>query len=372
MTRETSGDIGGRSTIRDVAARAGVSASTVSRVLGGEYSVSTSTRTRVMRAVRELDYVADARAKAVAGVGTPTLAFVLDDITGPSFTHMAHGVEREATRLGHLCLVCSTEGDAEHQLAFIEMMRAQRAAAVILVGGGTDTAEYRESLVRIADSLASAGSRLVLCGRPPLAPGTPVTVIEYDNESGAHTLCSHLLAQGHRRVLFLGGRPENTTAQGREQGYLSAHSARSGDLPRLRVDLKALRQPDGAERRRQRGRGDGVVEDLARGGRGLAGAGDRRGLGGGRRGGVQEAEVLHVLVDEHRHLVLGQEPAGLLLHVVGACVACCLLPAAALTPAALAGATWWVSRRRTSCGCGCGCGCEATADPLQVTGTGRH
>lgn len=236
MTRKTSGDIGGRRTIRDVAARAGVSTSTVSRVLGGEYPVSTSTRTRVMRAVRELDYVADARAKAVAGVGTPTLAFVLDDITGPSFAHMAHGVEREATRLGHLCLVCSTEGDAEHQLEFIEMMRAQRAAAVILVGGGTDTAEYRESMVRIADSLASAGSRLVLCGRPPLAPGTPVTVIEYDNESGAYVLCSHLLAQGHRRVLFLGGKPENTTAQGREQGYLSAHRARGFDPdPALRL-----------------------------------------------------------------------------------------------------------------------------------------
>ncbi|MEV0223356.1 LacI family DNA-binding transcriptional regulator [Streptomyces sp. NPDC050704] len=226
MTRKISGDIAGRRTIRDVAAKAGVSASTVSRVLAGDYPVSTSTRTRVMRAVRELDYVADARAKAIAGVGTPTLAFVLDDITGPSFAHMAHGVEREATRLGHLCLVCSTEGDAEHQLEFIEMMRAQRAAAVILVGGTADTPEYRERMARIADSLASAGSRLVLCGRPPLDPGAPVTVIEYDNESGAYALCAHLLAQGHRRVLFLGGKPSNTTAQGREQGYLAAHRAR--------------------------------------------------------------------------------------------------------------------------------------------------
>lgn len=236
MTRKSNGDIGNRSTIRDVAARAGVSASTVSRVLAGDYPVSTATRTRVMRAVRELDYVADARAKAIAGVGTPTLAFVLDDITGPSFAHMAHGVEREATRLGHLCLVCSTDGDTEQELEFIETMRAQRAAAVILVGGTADTAEYRKRMSRIADSLASAGSRLVLCGRPPLDPGTPVTVIEYDNESGAYALCAHLLAQGHRRVLFLGGKPENTTAQGRERGYLAAHRARGIEPdPELRL-----------------------------------------------------------------------------------------------------------------------------------------
>ncbi|MER6123435.1 LacI family DNA-binding transcriptional regulator [Streptomyces sp. NPDC001795] len=226
MTRKSSDGSEGRHTIRDVAARAGVSASTVSRVLGGAYPVSAATRSRVMRAVRELDYVADARAKAVAGVGTPTLAFVLDDITGPSFAHMAHGVEREASRLGHLCLVCSTDGDPEHQLDFIEMMRAQRTKAVILVGGTGDTPENRDRMARIADLLASAGSRLVLCGRPPLAPGTPVTVIEYDNEGGAHALCSHVLAQGHRRILFLGGEADNATARGRERGYRTAHQAR--------------------------------------------------------------------------------------------------------------------------------------------------
>ncbi|MEV5843887.1 LacI family DNA-binding transcriptional regulator [Streptomyces sp. NPDC051985] len=224
MTRK-SGEAG-RSTIRDVAARAGVSASTVSRVLAGDYPVSAATRTRVLRAVRELDYVADARAKAVAGAGTPTLAFVLEDITGPSFAHMAHGVEREAARLGHLSLVCSTDGDVRRELEFIEMMRAQRAAAVILVGGAADTSEYRERTRRIADSLASAGSRLVLCGRPPLGPGAPVTVIEYDNEGGAYALVSHVLAQGHRRVLFLGGKPDHTTALGRERGYAAAHRAR--------------------------------------------------------------------------------------------------------------------------------------------------
>ncbi|MGX1134056.1 LacI family transcriptional regulator [Streptomyces glaucescens] len=225
MTRKSGN--AGRSTIRDVATRAGVSASTVSRVLGGEYPVSTSTRTRVLRAVRDLDYVADARARAVAGAGTPSLAFVLEDITGPPFAHMAHGVEREAARHGHLCLVCSTEGDVRHELDFVEMMRAQRAAAVILVGGGADTPAYRERTRRMADSLASAGSRLVLCGRPPLGPGAPVTVVEYDNEGGAHALVAHVLAQGHRRILFLGGKPDHTTALGRERGYLAAHRARA-------------------------------------------------------------------------------------------------------------------------------------------------
>ncbi|RDG38866.1 LacI family DNA-binding transcriptional regulator [Streptomyces corynorhini] len=235
MTRRSTG-ARGRHTIRDVAARAGVSASTVSRVLGGAYPVSAATRTRVMGAVRDLDYVADARAKAVAGAGTPTLAFVLDDITGPSFTHMAHGVEREATLRGHLSLVCSTDGDAEQRLAFVEMMRAQRAAAVILVGGAADTPRERERMIRTAESLRAAGSRLVLCGRPPLDGDAPVTVIEYDNEGGAQAICGYLLAQGHRRILYLGGAPDNSTARGRARGYLAAHHALGLDPdPALRI-----------------------------------------------------------------------------------------------------------------------------------------
>ncbi|MBO1330913.1 LacI family DNA-binding transcriptional regulator [Streptomyces sp. VRA16 Mangrove soil] len=224
MTRK-SAEAQGRHTIRDVAAAAGVSASTVSRVLGGDYPVSADTRNRVMRAVAALDYVPDARAKAIAGTGTPTLAFVLDDITGPSFAQMAHGVEREATRLGHLCLVHSTGGDADQQLAFVETMRAQRAAAVILVGGAHGSAEYEARTARMAQALHAAGSRLVLCGRPPLAGEARATVIEYDNEGGAHALVAHLLGRGHRRVLFLGGAPENTTLQGRERGYVAAHRA---------------------------------------------------------------------------------------------------------------------------------------------------
>ncbi|MGP3966407.1 LacI family DNA-binding transcriptional regulator [Streptomyces sp. 6N223] len=221
----------GRHTIRDVAARAKVSPSTVSRVLGGSYPVSTATRARVMRAVRELDYVADARARAIAGSETGPVAFVLDDITGPSFAHVAQGVEREAARLGLLSLVCTTDGDAERELALVELMRAQRAAAVILVGGVADSPAYRERMGRIAKSLSSAGSRLVLCGRPPFTDGAPATVIEYDNEGGAYAITSHLLSMGHRRILFLGGVPGNTTAQGRERGFRAALAAYGIDPP---------------------------------------------------------------------------------------------------------------------------------------------
>ncbi|MGP3976226.1 LacI family DNA-binding transcriptional regulator [Streptomyces sp. 8N114] len=214
---------GRRATIRDVAARANVSVATVSRVLAGNYPVTYRTRTRVLRAVRSLDYVANAHARALAGGGPESVAFVLEDITGPSFAHIAAGVEQETARRGRLCLVCTTHGDKRREEDVVTLMREQRAAAVILAGGAERTAEYRERITAFAHQLDAAGSRLVLCGRPApeVPPGgeLPVTLVEYDNEGGAFGATAHLLSAGHRRVLFLGGLSANTTVQERRAGY---------------------------------------------------------------------------------------------------------------------------------------------------------
>ncbi|MBD0735682.1 LacI family DNA-binding transcriptional regulator [Streptomyces sp. CBMA29] len=211
-----------RNTIRDVAARAGVSVATVSRVLAGNYPVSADTRARVVRAVTELDYVVNAHARSLAGVGTEAVAILLDDITGPSFAHIARGVEEEASARERLCLVCTTHGDPERELALVDLLRQQRAAAVILVGGAHDLAEYQVRMARFSRSLEAAGSRLVLVGRPRLDSDASATVVDYDNEGGAFAMTSHLLSAGHRRILTLPGAEGLTTALGRLAGYRRA------------------------------------------------------------------------------------------------------------------------------------------------------
>ncbi|MEO3755346.1 LacI family DNA-binding transcriptional regulator [Streptomyces sp. B6B3] len=214
---------GAPATLRDVAERAGVSMATVSRVLADNYPVAQRTRQRVLRAIRELDYVANTHARALRGRGTPTVAFVLNDVRGASFAQVAHGVEEEAARRGRICLICTTQGDPERELSVVRTMREQGAGAVILIGGVVDDAAYREQMTGIAHSLDASGSRLVLCGRPPLGPDVPATCVEYDNEGGAYAVVSRLLAQGHRRILFLGADAEGTTTvAGRMAGYRRA------------------------------------------------------------------------------------------------------------------------------------------------------
>jgi LacI family transcriptional regulator len=220
-----------RSTIRDVAARAGVSVATVSRVLAGNYPVSEELRVKVMRVVQEVGYISNVHARSLAGAGPETIAMLIGDITGPSFAYAAKGVEDEASARGCLTLVGTTGSDPERELAMLNLMRQQGARAVILIGGAPNLGEYQQRMALYAKALKASGSELVLCGRPPLPPEVPAISVEYDNEGGAFAMTSHLLSAGHRRILVLPGLEGFTTTQARMAGYrraLAAHGIAAG------------------------------------------------------------------------------------------------------------------------------------------------
>lgn len=212
----------GRVTIREVAERAGVSMATVSRVLSGNHPVPASTRARVLRAARDLDYVANAHARALVGGGRKMVAVVLRQVTSPFYAQVAEGVEAEAAARGWLCLVGTTGGDPGRELEFVQLMREEGAGLVILVGGVVEDDAYRERVAHYAQALASSGARLVLCGRPAPDPDIPALVVEFDNEAGARAITGHLLSAGHRRIVFLGGLPGNTALDARVAGYRAA------------------------------------------------------------------------------------------------------------------------------------------------------
>ncbi|MFE4641736.1 LacI family DNA-binding transcriptional regulator [Streptomyces sp. NPDC056730] len=214
--------MGERVTIQEVAQRAQVSAATVSRVLSGSHPTSAGARARVLRAVKDLDYVVNAHARALAGTGRKTVAVLIRDVTSPFFSQVAQGVEYEATTRGRLCMVCTTGGDNAREHEMVQMLREQRAETVVLVGGVVENDEYRERMTRYAQALAAVGSRLVLCGRPAPPPDVPALVVEYDNEAGAYGITSHLLTAGHRRIVFLGQLPGNSTSEDRISGYRRA------------------------------------------------------------------------------------------------------------------------------------------------------
>ncbi|AKU18705.1 LacI family DNA-binding transcriptional regulator [Luteipulveratus mongoliensis] len=220
------GTADGPVTIADVAREAGVSAATVSRTVNGNYPVAAATRERIESAMHSLGYTVNAHARALAGSSSRIVGIVVNDVVDPFFGYITRGVQQESAERNLLCLVCSSQGRPERELAYVELLIQQRADVVVLVGGSYDDADYVAKMARHARSLASLGSVLTLCGRPSLGTDAPVVSVDYDNEGGAFAATDHLLNAGHRRILYLGGPTELSTTRHRVAGHRRALEAR--------------------------------------------------------------------------------------------------------------------------------------------------
>ncbi|MFF3951817.1 LacI family DNA-binding transcriptional regulator [Streptomyces sp. NPDC001890] len=222
-------------TLADVAARARVSPATVSRVLNGNYPVAASTRERVLRAVDDLDYVLNGPASSLAAATSDLVGILVNDIADPFFGIMAGAAQTEIGGPGDgsgraggekLAVVCNTGGSPERELTYLTLLQRQRAAAVVLTGGAVEDPAHQAAVSAKLAKLADAGTRVVLCGRPPLPDGgAVVAALAFDNRGGGRRLTEHLLSLGHRRIGYVAGPPERTTTRHRLEGHREAMRA---------------------------------------------------------------------------------------------------------------------------------------------------
>jgi LacI family transcriptional regulator len=222
-------------TLADVAARARVSPATVSRVLNGNYPVAASTRERVLRAVDDLDYVLNGPASSLAAATSDLVGILVNDIADPFFGIMAGAAQTEIGGPGDgsgraggekLAVVCNTGGSPERELTYLTLLQRQRAAAVVLTGGAVEDPVHQAAMSAKLAKLADAGTRVVLCGRPPLPDGEAVVAaLAFDNRGGGRRLTEHLLSLGHRRIGYVAGPLERTTTRHRLEGHRDAMRA---------------------------------------------------------------------------------------------------------------------------------------------------
>lgn len=234
-------------TLADVAARARVSPATVSRVLNGNYPVAASTRERVLRAVDDLDYVLNGPASSLAAATSDLIGILVNDIADPFFGIMAGAAQTEIGGPGDgsgraggekLAIVCNTGGSPERELTYLTLLQRQRAAAVVLTGGAVEDPAHQAAMSAKLARLADAGTRVVLCGRPPLPDNTSVlAALAFDNRGGGRRLTEHLLSLGHRDIGYVAGPVERTTTRHRLEGHRDAMKAVGlvGDEERLTV-----------------------------------------------------------------------------------------------------------------------------------------
>ncbi|MER8042845.1 LacI family DNA-binding transcriptional regulator [Streptomyces sp. NPDC094032] len=219
-------------TLADVAARARVSPATVSRVLNGNYPVAAATRDRVLHAVAELDYVPNGPASSLAAATSDLVGILVNDIADPFFGIMAGAAQSAIGESGSargggekLAVVCNTGGSPERELTYLTLLQRQRAAAVILTGGSLEDPEHLAATAAKLARLADAGTRVVLCGRPPVPGDATAATLAFDNREGARQLTAHLLDLGHRRIGYVAGPAARTTTRHRLEGHRAALAA---------------------------------------------------------------------------------------------------------------------------------------------------
>jgi LacI family transcriptional regulator len=227
-----------RPTMRDVAALAGVSLKTVSRVINGEPTVDPALAARVQRAAGQLSYRHNLTASNLRrGDGRSfMIGLMLEDVANPYSSSIYRAVENVARHRGVGVLAGSLDEDPDRERELAAALFARRVDGLIVVPAGRDHSYLRHD--------QELGTALVFVDRPPeLLPADSVMA---DNREGATAGVAHLIGRGHRRIAFLSDLTSIRTAQDRYQGYLDALRA-AGIAPDPAAERRDLHTAAAAE-----------------------------------------------------------------------------------------------------------------------------
>ncbi|MCX4969519.1 LacI family transcriptional regulator [Streptomyces sp. NBC_00654] len=210
---------GGRPTLEEVAARAGVGRGTASRVINGSPRVSAQTREAVEAAVAELGYVPNRAARALAGNRTDAIALVVPEpetrfFAEPYFSDIVRGVGA-ALADTEMQLLLTLVGSDRERRRLAQYLTAHRVDGVLLVSVHADDP--------LPDLLEQLGMPSVISGRRNAAE--PLASVDSDNFEGARAAVDHLVSRGRRSIATITGRLEVYGAQRRLDGYRAAVAA---------------------------------------------------------------------------------------------------------------------------------------------------
>jgi LacI family transcriptional regulator len=203
-----------RATMREVAALAGVSLKTVSRVVNGTPSVDPALVARVNRAAAQLNYRHNMTASNLRRGDRKSfiIGLMLEDAANPYSSGIFRAVEDVARERGVGLLAGSLDEDPDRERELAAALVARRVDGLIVVPAGRDHSYLRGE--------QEVGTPLVFVDRPPVL--LPADSIIADNRNGAAMAVRHLIAHGHRRIAFLGDLTTIATCQERLTGYREA------------------------------------------------------------------------------------------------------------------------------------------------------
>lgn len=216
-------------TIKDVAATAGVSVATVSRVLNGSDRVDAELAARVHDAVARLGYRRSGLARSLRSRRARVVGLVISDIRNPFFTDVVRGVEDRVAADGYSLVLCNSDEELGKEADYLDLIVEERmAGAIVSPASSSDTR---------LDALTERGTPVVVIDRE--AAREAVDTVLVDNVRGGSIAVHHLAENGYRRIACVTGPPRTSTGADRLAGWEAG--LREAGLP---VEDSLLRHAD--------------------------------------------------------------------------------------------------------------------------------
>jgi LacI family transcriptional regulator len=212
-------------TIKDVAALAGISYTTVSHVVNKTRPVSQEVRIKVEEAIKTLDYVPSAVARSLKAKTTATIGLLVPNSLNPYFAELARGIEDYCERKGYCVILCNSDDNPDKQRSYLRVLLEKRIDGLIVASAGGDAG--------LAEGLAGVRTPMVIVDRG--LEGVNADLVRIDHEYGAYLATRHLLELGHRDIAMIGGPAGTSVAQMRLAGYCRALQEAGVDVNRERM-----------------------------------------------------------------------------------------------------------------------------------------
>jgi len=209
--------------MREMADLLGLSVTTVSRVLNGKakkYRISPITEARVLKVIKENNYIPNKIARGLKMAKTDTLGLVIPDIANPFFADLAKSIEFEARLKGYSIILCDSGEDISVEKELTDLLLGHKVEGIIIAPVGTSF----DHLLRVRES----GVSIVVVDR--FAPELELPYVTSDNYQGAFDAVNYLISMGHRKIACIQGINNSQPNKERVIGYIDALEKRGLEL----------------------------------------------------------------------------------------------------------------------------------------------
>lgn len=224
--------------IKDVAKQAGVSVTTVSRVLNGEKYVKDDLKIRVQRAIDELGYSPSHIARSLVRKKTNLIGVIVPDVTSSFYSTILSTIEKTASLNGYNLLVCNIIEDTDKELKYLQVFQQMRVDGIIIM--------HEKLNDEIRDLINKISIPIIFSSVKPANQKFMSVII--DDYAAAYDATKHLIKLGHSRIGYIGGDMRDiTSGQNRYAGYIRALADHGIDVPEAHIRFGDYKTQSGYE-----------------------------------------------------------------------------------------------------------------------------